>query len=91
LHWDPIHQIAFNSVKTTITKEVLLAYPYFTKPFDSYTNASTKTLGAVVTQANRPIAFFSQKLFDVQSKYTVTKYELLAILKILKEFNIMLW
>ncbi len=39
--WESIHQQAFNNVKTTITKEVVLAYPDFTKPFEIYTDAST--------------------------------------------------
>jgi hypothetical protein len=90
-HWDSIHQIAFDNVKTTIAKEVVLAYPDFTKPFDIYTDASTKQLGAVITQDNRPIAFFSRKLSGAQSKYTVTELELLAIVETLKEFNGMLW
>jgi hypothetical protein len=90
-HWDSIHQIAFDNIKTTIAKEVVLAYPDFTKPFDIYTDASTKQLGSVITQDNRPIAFFSRKLSGAQSKYTVTKLELLAIVETLKEFNGMLW
>jgi hypothetical protein len=90
-HWDSIHQIAFDNVKTTIAKEVVLAYPDFTKPFDIYTDASTKQLGSVITQDNRPIAFFSRKLSGAQSKYTVTELELLAIVETLKEFNGMLW
>ncbi len=38
-----------------------------------------------------PIAFFSWKLSGAQSKYTVTKLELLAIVETLKDFNGMLW
>jgi len=90
-HWDSIHQLAFDNVKTTIAKEVVLVYPDFTKPFDIYTDASTKQLGTVITQDNRPIAFFSRKLSGAQSKYTVTELELLAIVETLKEFNGMLW
>ncbi len=86
-HWDSIHQIALDNLKATIIKEVVLAYPDFLKPFEIYTDASTKQLGAVITQENRPIAFFSRKLSGMQSKYTVTKLELLAIVEILKEFN----
>ena len=89
--WDLIHQEAFDNVKKTIAKEVVLAYPDFTKPFDIYTDASTKQLGAVITQNNRPIAFFSRKLSGAQSKYTVTELELLAIVETLKEFKGMLW
>jgi hypothetical protein len=90
-HWDSIHQIAFDNVKTTIAKEVVLAYPDFTKPFEIYINDSTKQLGAVITQENRPIVVFSWKLSGAQSKYTITKLELSAIVETLKEFNRMLW
>jgi hypothetical protein len=88
--WDLIHQEAFENVKKTITKEVALAYQDFTKPFDMYTDASTKQLGVVITQDNRPSAFFSWKLSGAQSKYTVTKLELLALVETLKEFKGML-
>ncbi len=68
-----------------------MAYPDCSKVFEIYTYASNKQLGAVITQGNRPIAFFSRKLFATQCKYSVTKIELLAIVKTLKEFKGMLW
>jgi hypothetical protein len=68
-----------------------LAYPDYSKVFKIYTDASGKQLGAVITQDNRPITFFSQKLSDTQCKFSVTKIELLAIVKTLKEFKGMLW
>jgi hypothetical protein len=43
-------------------------------------------LGAVITQDNRSIAFFSRKLAVMQIKYSVTKIKLLAIVETLKEF-----
>jgi hypothetical protein len=89
-HWDEVHQRAFDHVKATIEREVVLAYPDFSKVFEIYSNASSKQLGAVITQDNRPIAFFSWKLFT-QRKYSVTKIELLAIVETLKEFKGMLW
>ncbi len=82
---------AFNNVKATIAKEVVLAYPDFTKPFEIYTDASTMQLGSVITQGNRQTAFFSRKLFVMQTKYSVTKIELLAIVETLTEFLGMLW
>ncbi len=48
-------------------------------------------LGAVITQDNRPIVFFSRKLSETQPKYSVTEIELLAIVETLKEFNGMRW
>jgi hypothetical protein len=48
-------------------------------------------LGAVITQGNRPIAFSSRKLSEAQSKYSVTKIKLLAIVESLKEYQGMLW
>jgi hypothetical protein len=90
-HWDEVHQRAFNHVQATIAKEVVLASSDYSKVFEIYTDASSKQLGAVITQKNRPIAFFSWKLSTTQHKYSVTKTELLAIVKTLKEFNGMLW
>jgi hypothetical protein len=89
--WDPIHQQTFDNVKAAIAKETVLAYPDFSKPFEIYTDASSMQLGAVITQDNRPIAFFSRKLSETQQKYSVTEIVLLAIVEKLKEFKGMLW
>ena len=78
-HWDEVYQRAFNHVKATIAREVVLAYPDYSKVFEIYTNASSKQLGAVITQENRPITFFSQKLSTTQRKYSITEIKLLAI------------
>ncbi len=90
-YWTEVHQKAFNDAKATITKEVVLAYPDFDKVFEVYTDASTKQLGSVITQSNRPLAFFSRKLSVQQQKYSVTEIELLAIVETLKEFKGILW
>ncbi len=91
LHWDEVHQRAFDHVKATIARDVVLAYPDYSEVFEIYTDASSEQLGAVITQKNRPIAFFSRKLSVAQRKYSVTEIELLAIVKTLKEFKGMLW
>ncbi len=72
-HWDEVHQKAFNHVKATIAREVVLAYPDYSKVFKIYINALSKQLGAVITQENRPSAFFSQKLSTTQCIYSVTE------------------
>ncbi len=83
-HCDKVHQRAFDHVKATIARDVVLAYPDYSEVFEVCTDASSKQLGAVITQKNRPIAFFSRKLSVAQRKYSVTKTELLAIVETLK-------
>jgi hypothetical protein len=88
---DPIQRQAFDNVKAAIAKETVLAYPDFLKPFEIYTDASLTQLGAVITQDNRPIAFFSRKFSETQQKYSVTEIEFLALVETLKELKRMLW
>ena len=83
-YWDEVHQIAFDNVKATIAREVVMAYPDYSKEFEIYTDTSSKQLGAVITQDNKPIAFFSKKLTEKQQRYSVTEIELLAIVETLK-------
>ena len=52
-YWDMVHQKAFDDVKATIAKDVVLAYPDFSREFEIYTDASSKQLGSVITQGNR--------------------------------------
>jgi hypothetical protein len=56
-YWAKVHQKAFDDVKATIAKEVVLAYLDFDKVFKIYTDASTKQLDSVITLSNRPLAF----------------------------------
>ncbi len=81
----------FDNVKAAIAKETVLAYANFLKPFEIYTKASSMQLGAVITQDNRSIKFFSRKLLRTQQKYSVAEIELLAIVETLKKFKGMLW
>ena len=88
---DEVHQTAFDNVKATTAKAVALAYPDYSKEYEVYTDTSSKQLGAIITQGNRPTAFFSRKLTEMQKHYSVTKIELLAIVDTLKEFKGMLY
>ena len=68
-----------------------MSYPDFNKPFEIHTDASHTQLGVVISQNNKPIAFYSRKLQPAQTQYTTTECELLSIVKTLKEFkNILL-
>jgi hypothetical protein len=58
--------MAFETMKHIIVRETLLVYPDFHKPFIIHTDASHLQLGVVISQDNKPIAFYSQKLNSVQ-------------------------
>jgi hypothetical protein len=85
-NWTDVEQKAFDTMKRIISRETLLAYPNFNKPFIIHTDASHYQLGAVISQDNKPIAFYSRKLNPAQTRYTVTERELLSIVETLKEF-----
>jgi hypothetical protein len=78
------------------SKEVLLAFPVSDPPCLInlsrliHTDASHRKLGSVVSQDDHPIAFYSRKLNDTQTRYTTTERELLSIVETQKEFMMIL-
>ena len=60
-HWDEIHQTNFDAIKEVIARKTLLAYPNYDPSvgFDIHTDASTRQLGAVISQQGRPLAFLA--------------------------------
>ena len=88
--WGETQRKAFAEAKKILSKEAILAFPDFTKEFVIYTDASKYQLGGVITQDGRPLAFYSRKLNDAQTRYTTTERELLSIVETLKEFKTIL-
>ena len=70
--WTDQMQEAFEMVKTKISIEAMLAHPDFSKPFEVHTDSSNYQLGGVISQGEKPIAFFSKKLNQAQKKYPIT-------------------
>jgi RNase H-like domain found in reverse transcriptase len=85
--WGPQQEVAFQTAKKIIAREVMLAYPDFNKPFKIHTDASHYPLGAVLSQQGKPIAFYSRKLNPAQTRYMTTERELLSIVETLKEYR----
>ncbi len=79
--WTEIHEKSFQLMKKIMSREVLLAYPQFDKPFIIHTDASHTQLESVISQDDKPIAFYSRKLSPTQTRYTTTERELLAIVE----------
>ena len=55
-----------------VSVETLLSYPDWMISFIVHTDVSDKRLCAVISQNNKPIAFFSRRLSKPQRKYTMT-------------------
>jgi len=88
--WTKEHQTAFETMKKQVGRDVLLAYPDFNEKFIIHADASKSQLGGIISQRGKPIAFYSRKLTDVQTRYTTTERELLSIVETLKELRTIL-
>ena len=89
--WADVHQKTFDRIKKLVSKETLLSFPDFSKRFDIYTDTTHTQLGAVITQDNTHIVFYSRKLNPAQTRHTTNEQEFPAIVETLKEFrNILL-
>ena len=80
---------AFKNVKATIVKESWPIQIIWKKL--SFTDASWKQIGAVITQDYLPIVIFNRKHTETQHCYSATEIELLTIVDTLKEFKGMMW
>jgi len=82
--WTKEHQEAFNALKRNLSTKPLLIYPDFSQPFIFACDASTKAIGAVLSQIRegekRPVAYCSRQLNSAESKYSVTELEFCLLL-----------
>lgn len=83
-HWTSEHQIAFEELKTNLTKAPILAYPSFGQNFTLETDASIRGIGAVLSQKqadgrSHPVAFASRGLSAAEQNYSITDLESLAV------------
>ena len=89
-HWDEHCQRAFDKLKIALQQDVVLAYPDFSKEFILDTDASDISSGAVLSQIideeERVVAYFSATHSPAERKYSVTRKELLAVVKAVKHF-----
>ena len=86
-YWGAAEQKDFELAKEMLTEHATLAFPDFERPFDLYTDASDRQLGATLVQDGKPLGFYTRKLNSAQLNYTVGEKELLGIIEGFKAFE----
>ncbi|GFW93036.1 retrovirus-related Pol polyprotein from transposon 17.6 [Trichonephila clavipes] len=89
--WTKECEDSFLQLKEALTSSPILIYPQPDKPFILDTDASTESVGAVLSQEidgqERVVAYWSKCLSKPERNYCVTRKELLAIVKAIEHFH----
>jgi hypothetical protein len=64
--WIEVAERGFRLLKQKITKKLVLALPYFQNLFEVKCDASGISIGVFLSQEERLIAYFSEKLNDAK-------------------------
>ena len=93
--WTEEADAAFQELKRRLTQAPVLGYPLPDGKFILDTDASNYATGAVLSQVQdgqeRVISYFSQSLSKAERQYCVTRKELVAIVKAVKQFHCYLY
>jgi len=85
--WTNECEAYFEDMKMTLTTAPVLAIPDTTKPFDVYCDASYQSLGCVLMQDKRPVAYVSRQLKVHEKSYPRQDLELAAVVFALKTWR----
>lgn len=86
-YWNSAAIVAFEGLKLSITSAPILALPDFFKEFTVEADASGGGIGVVLTQNNKPIAFFSQGLSDKNKPLPVYERKLLELVTVVQKWK----
>lgn len=85
-YWSTTADSTFNALKHALTTTHVLSLLDFSKPFVVETDSPGLGIGAVLSQDNYPIAYFSKKLSPRMQKQSSYVRELYAITKAVAKF-----
>ena len=93
--WGQAHELAYQTLKRMLVSKPILRLPDLDKPFVLRTDASDRSLGAVVLQEHEdgifPVAYASRKLLPREQRYSTMEKECLAIVWAVKKFMVYLY
>ncbi|XP_037526097.1 uncharacterized protein LOC119403222 [Rhipicephalus sanguineus] len=95
LDWRDKHQDAFQKLKETMSSQPILNAPNLERPFVLRTDASSRSLGAVLLQEYNghlhPVSYASRKLLPREAAYSTIERECLAIVWGVQKFHVYLY
>jgi hypothetical protein len=86
-HWTEEAEKSFNLLKRKITKQPILVFLDFKKTFQVKCDASEFPIGAVLSQEDRSIAYFNEKMNEEKVKYSTYDKEFYAIIQALRKWR----
>jgi hypothetical protein len=86
-HWIEEEEKSFNLLKKKITEQPIMVLLDFNKTFQVKCDASGFAIGAVLSQDDRPITYFSEKLNEAKVKYSTYDKEFYAVIQALKKWR----
>lgn len=90
-NWKHEQLTAFNQLKSLITQPPVLTIFNPDLPCELHTDASSVGIGATLIQNHHPVAYFSRRLNESESKYNATHLECLAAVNAIEHFHIYLY
>jgi hypothetical protein len=86
-HWTIEAEKSFNLLNWKIMEQPVLVLPDFLKTFQVKCDASGFAIGAVLSQEDKPIAYFSEKMNEAEVKYSTYDKEFYAIIQALNKWR----
>ncbi|OMJ12401.1 Retrovirus-related Pol polyprotein from transposon [Smittium culicis] len=93
--WGKDQEVSFKTLKQKLLTAPLIQYPEWNEAFVLITDASTKGIGAILTQGrdgrDRVICYASRTLQPAESNYSITHLEGLAVVWAIDNFHFYLY
>ena len=86
-HWDHLQEESFQKLKQMASSTPVLGYYDPSNPLCLSVDASSKGLGAVLLQGEKPLAYASRALTPTQQRYAQIEKETLAIVYGVQKFH----
>jgi hypothetical protein len=86
-HWMEEAEESFKLLKERIIGQPVLVLPDFSKTFQVRCDASGFAIGVVLSQDNRLISYFSEKMNETKMKYSTYDKEFYAVIQALKKWR----